>query len=415
MNKKISLGAAIAYMAIVAAVAFSLTMIYSMNLFNVKMTGITEREKMYSSLHEVDLYVRENYYGSINEEALQEAIARGYIDGLEDSNARYFTAAEYEAYTQSGSGKYVGVGLVTEMDSSGYLLVREVYPDSPAQMAGIKVGALITNVNGTRVTENNNESMAGRLRGEAGTKVTLTIQQDSQENNYELTLRAIEVPTVKTTMVSEDTAYISFTEWSGTTADQFIAQLNALKAQEVKGILLDVRGVTSNELSYAVRLLDPLLPSGTVAYSRDKDGNLTAVAESDANSWDIPLVVLADETTGGTTELFVMALQDFGRAKVVGAAPPATAISPRSSSFRVVRPSRSPRRSMPGPSKRALVIPVWAPTMKWNWQPVRVTGVTSWATLSWMLPIRRHWKCWQRPSGNIIKSFDRLQNGAGYF
>ena len=65
MNKKISLGAAIAYMAIVAAVAFSLTMIYSMNLFNVKMTGITEREKMYSSLHEVDLYVRENYYGSM--------------------------------------------------------------------------------------------------------------------------------------------------------------------------------------------------------------------------------------------------------------------------------------------------------------------------------------------------------------
>lgn len=94
-----------------------------------------------------------------------------------------------------------------------------------------------------------------------GTKVTLTIQQDSQENNYELTLRAIEVPTVKTTMVSEDTAYISFTEWSGTTADQFIAQLNALKAQEVKGILLDVRGVTSNELSYAVRLLDPLRPA----------------------------------------------------------------------------------------------------------------------------------------------------------
>ena len=56
-----------------------------------------------------------------------------------------------------------------------------------------------------------------------------------------------------------------------------------------------------------------------MAYSRDKSGNLTAVAESDANYWDIPLVVLADETTGGTAELFVMALQDFGRAKLVGA------------------------------------------------------------------------------------------------
>lgn len=319
MNKKISLGAAIAYMAIVAAVAFSLTMIYSMNLFNVKMTGITEREKMYASLHEVDLYVRENFYGSINEEELQEAIARGYIDGLEDGNARYFTAEEYEAYTQSGGGKYVGVGLITEPDSSGYLLVREVYPDSPAQMAGIKTGALIISVNDRRVTSSNSENMAAKLRGEAGTKVTLIIQQESEENTYELTLRAIDVPTVKTTMVSDSVAYLSFTEFNGTTPDQFIAQLNALKAQGIKGLLLDVRGISSNELSYATRLLDPLLPGGTVAYSRDKSGNLTAVVESDANYWDIPLVVLADETTGGTAELFVMALQDFGRAKLVGA------------------------------------------------------------------------------------------------
>lgn len=318
MNKKISLGAAIAYMAIVAAVAFSLTMIYSMNLFNVKMTGITEREKMYSSLHEVDLYVRENYYGAIDEAALQEAIARGYIDGLEDANARYFTAEEYEAYTQSTGGKYIGVGLVTEPDASGYLLVREVYPDSPAQMAGIKAGALITGVDGTRATSANYERLSAKLRGEAGAKVSLTIQQDSQENNYELTLRVIDVPTVKSTAVNDEIAYISFTEFSGTTADQFTALLNNLKAQNVKGAVLDLRGISSNELSYAVKMLDTLLPYGTIAYSRDKQGNLTAVAESDANAVELPLVVLADETTKGTAELFVMALQDFGRVKVVG-------------------------------------------------------------------------------------------------
>ena len=94
-----------------------------------------------------------------------------------------------------------------------------------------------------------------------------------------------------------------------------------------------------------------------MAYSRDKDGNLTAVAESDANSWDIPLVVLADETTGGTTELFVMALQDFGRAKVVGARTAGN--GDITEIFKLSGGSaRSPRRSMPGPSKRALVIPV---------------------------------------------------------
>ena len=122
MNKKISLGAAIAYMAIVAAVAFSLTMIYSMNLFNVKMTGITEREKMYSSLHEVDLYVRENYYGSINEEALQD-FGRAKVVGartagngditeifkLSGGSAIQVTTAQYAGPKQKSFGD-TGVG-----------------------------------------------------------------------------------------------------------------------------------------------------------------------------------------------------------------------------------------------------------------------------------------------------------------
>lgn len=109
-----------------------------MNLFNVKMTDITEREKMYSSLSEVDLYVRENYYGTIDEKALQEAIAQGYMSGIKDGNARYYTAEEYETYTQSSSGKYIGIGVVTEPDASGYIYVKEVYPDSPAELAGIQ-------------------------------------------------------------------------------------------------------------------------------------------------------------------------------------------------------------------------------------------------------------------------------------
>lgn len=319
MNKKISLGAAIAYMAIVAAVAFSITMIYSMNLFNVKMTSITEREKMYSALHEVDLAVREDYYGTIDETALQEAIARGYISGIGDTNARYFTAEEYESYTAGSSGKYIGIGVLTELDSAGYIYVREVYPDSPAAMAGIRPGALITNVDDTRVTAANYERLSGKLRGEAGSKVALVVRQDSSDTNVELTLRVIDVPTVKSTLnASGNIAYIRFTEFSGTTADQLSTALNNLVGAGAKGAVLDLRGVASEELGYTTRMLDHLLPAGTLVYSRDKNGDLTALAASDSNHIDLPMVLLADETTSGTAELFVMAMQDFGRAKVVG-------------------------------------------------------------------------------------------------
>lgn len=318
MNKKISLGAAIAYMAIVAAVAFSLTMIFSMNLFNVKMTDITEREKMYSSLSEVDLYVRENYYGTIDENALQEAIAQGYMSGINDPNARYFTTEEYETYTQSSSGKYIGVGVVTELDSSGYIYVKEVYPDSPAQLAGIRAGALITSVDGTRAQSSNYEKLSGRLRGDAGTKVTIVVRQDSEDNTLELTLRVIDVPTVKSTVSDNHIAYISFAEISSTTSDQLKATLDSVTEQGALGIVLDLRGINSSEFSYVSSMLDQLLPAGTLAYSKDKDGNLTKLTSSDANYNDIPAVILADETTSGTAELFVQAMQDFGRAKVIG-------------------------------------------------------------------------------------------------
>lgn len=318
MNKKISLGAAIAYMAIVAAVAFSLTMIYSMNLFNVKMTGITEREKMYSSLHEVDLYVREHYYGTIDENTLQEAIARGYMAGVGDENARYYTAEEWEALSQTTEGKYVGVGIISEPDASGYMLVREVYPDSPAQMAGIQVGALITEVDDTRVTANNYEKLSSRLRGEAGTKVSLVVRQNNQENTFELALRVIDVPTVKSTLNDNGIAYLSFTEFGSTTPDQLEVSIKNAVDSGAKGLVLDLRGISSDELTYTTKMMDQLLPSGPMAYSRDKNGALIKLADSDADYVDLPMVLLADETTTGAAELFVMAMQDFGRARVVG-------------------------------------------------------------------------------------------------
>ena len=126
MNKKISLGAAIAYMAIVAAVVFCLTMFYSENRYNAMYNNIVEREREYSVLAEIDQYVRSHYAGEINEETLRAGIASGYLSGLEDPYARFFTDKEYEAYQQTEGQKYVGIGVVTELDVDGYIRVRTV-------------------------------------------------------------------------------------------------------------------------------------------------------------------------------------------------------------------------------------------------------------------------------------------------
>ena len=91
MNKKISLGATITLMIMAAAVTFSITMIYYMDVFNGKVYNLKERETMYSKLSELDRIVRANYIGEIDEDALNEALADGYIVGSGDKYARYFT------------------------------------------------------------------------------------------------------------------------------------------------------------------------------------------------------------------------------------------------------------------------------------------------------------------------------------
>ena len=136
MNKKISLGATITLMILAAAITFSVTMIYYMDVFNGKVYNLKERETMYSQLSELDRIVRTNYVDAIDEDALNEALADGYMEGTGDRYGRFFTAEEYESYMIDLEGRVVGIGVSATQDPSGYILINEVYSESPAEIVG---------------------------------------------------------------------------------------------------------------------------------------------------------------------------------------------------------------------------------------------------------------------------------------
>lgn len=318
MNKKISLGAAIAYMAIVAAVVFCLTMFYSENRYNSMYNNITEREREYSLLSEIDQYARANYAGNLNEEALREGIAAGYISGLEDPYARFFTDQEYEAYQNTESQRYVGIGVVTEQDVDGYIRVRSVYPQSPAATAQMQVGDLIISVDDTPATKDNYTELVSSFRGTAGTKVSLVYRRDTEEMTVELTRREIDIPTITTTMLENNIAYLRFSDISANTSNHLDAALRQVNQNGAQAIIFDVRGLSSDNISIIGDMLDTLVGKMTIIYSIDMDGEIHAVMESDETEVDLPMVVLADNTTSGTWELFAQVLRDAGKARTVG-------------------------------------------------------------------------------------------------
>ncbi|MEG1874849.1 MAG: S41 family peptidase [Angelakisella sp.] len=319
MNKKISLGAAIAYMAIVAAITFSLTTIAAIDNFNSKMTSFNERETTYDKLAEIDRFVRDNFYGIIDNETVLTGSAAGYIAGLGDPSSRYMTAKEYEEYTKVESGKYVGIGVVTELSEDGYIRLKTVYPESPAAVVGLVPGDIIISIDETPAKAENYAQLAGSLQGEAGTQVSLVKRDKNEDKPLTLTRRDVDIPTVET-KTFETVGYLRFTTISPATPAQMDKAIKALLAGGSTSLIVDLRDIKSTSMEYISDMLDILLPEGDTVFTKYKDGTTKAIASSDKTAVALPITVLANENTSGAPEMFVQAVREQDNCKFVGTA-----------------------------------------------------------------------------------------------
>ena len=215
MNKKISLGAAIGIIALIAAATFIITYNYSMKVFNATVKNVSEKEESYTKLSEMDKYVRGNYLGEIDEQLLADSIMNGYVQGIGDQYAVYCTAEQYADILQSDAGVTVGLGFTWEREESGYIKVSSVKENSPASSAGVKAGDIITAVNNTDVIayENGYEEASGLLSCAEGTKVKLHIKrvdENARSDFFSVDLTSPVIVPLITTSQSPTTGKDSF-------------------------------------------------------------------------------------------------------------------------------------------------------------------------------------------------------------
>lgn len=317
MNKKISLGAAITLMAIVAAVTFSITMVFSMGMFNDRMFNIKERESMYTKLSEVDRIYRQNYVGEIDEDRLNDYIALGYVTGTGDIRGTYMTAATYNQLVEQYEGKTVGIGADVMQDVTGYIKVVLVYPDSPAESQGLQKNDLIIKVDDLDVTVDNYSQAVNALRGDAGTSVKLVVRRGSEDIEMEVTRREIVVQSVQYREIGTN-GYIKITDFNSQTPEQFRTAVNTLVNSGVETLIFDLRENLGGQVNAAGEMLDLLLPEGDVVTATYQGGREEVIITSDAGEVDLPMVVLVNGNTASAAELFASALRDFDKARLVG-------------------------------------------------------------------------------------------------
>ena len=321
MSKKISLGVAAAIALIAMAVTFSLTMVVSMNMFNTTVSSVKNKERQYNKLSEIDRFVRANEYFTINNDTLNDTIAAGYVLGISDKYARYYTAKAYSEKLAMDSGKLTGIGVSVVNDpSSGYARIIRLFDNSPADDAELQVGGFITAINGVSTRQlTETSAINSALLGEEGTTTTNTyLTPDRQEQTLDLVHSNYKTPTVSYQVLNEKVGYLRVYSFSSTTGSEFKSAVDALMDSNVQTMVFDLRDNTGENLNAALVAADYCLPSGLIASQQGKDGTVTDLRMSDETALSVPAVCLVNGSTAGSAELFANALRKMGDALLVG-------------------------------------------------------------------------------------------------
>lgn len=322
MSKKISLGVAATIAIIAMAATFSLTMVVSMKMFNTTVSSVKNKERQYNKLSEIDRFVRAGEYFTIDEDTLNDRLAAGYMNGINDKYAVYYTAKEYSEKQSVEKGTLTGIGVAVVNDtSSGYARIIRLYDNSPAAEAGMQVGGFITAIN-DESTRNitSTARLTSKLLGEEGTTTTITyLTPDRQEQQLNLVHSNYKTPSIYTRqMVADTCGYIRIDAFTSGTASEFKAAVDELLQQGANSLVFDLRDNTGENLNAALVAADYCVPSGEIAKQQDRDGNVTVLRMSDETEINVPIVCLVNGSTAGSAELFANALRKMAGATLVG-------------------------------------------------------------------------------------------------
>lgn len=322
MSKKVSLGVAATVTLIAMAVTFSMTMTVSMNMFNNTVSSVKNKERMYNKLSEVDRYVRANEYFDINDDTLNDTIASGYMLGISDRYARYYSAKAYSERVGLANGRLMGIGVAVVKDpSSGYARIIRVYDNTPATNVGLEVGGFITAIGDTSTRSmSDTAAMTSALLGEEGSIVSIKyLTPLREEQSFEITHANYTTPSISTVRLMDNgVGYLRIDSFTSGTAVEFRNAVNSLTNQGATSLIFDLRDNSGENLNAALVATDYCVPSGLIAQSQDKDGNVTDLRMSDENEITLPMVCLVNDSTASGAELFANALRKMAGATIVG-------------------------------------------------------------------------------------------------
>ena len=280
-------------------------------------------------------YLSQNFLYDIDIDKVDVELTKALFKALDDPYSEYITEEESEEFTEDITGTYVGIGTYLTKYSPAFIdwddertyMVEIIapFPGGPADRAGLRSGDLISHVNGDTIYDLTATEASRKIRGKAGEPITLTVHRGSAV--FDITMYPEEVTTPNTTSLlieGTDIGYISISSFTQKTYELFSEDLRKLTHNGASGLIIDLRNNAGGIVDSATMIANFFLPEGaTVLSIQHKEGSArqdySTVASNDTRkNLTIPIVILTNSGTASASEILTAALQENGRATVVG-------------------------------------------------------------------------------------------------
>lgn len=265
--------------------------------------------------------IRMAYVEEIDDKTLLENAIKGMLAGL-DPHSAYLAGSDYDVLQETTTGEFGGLGIEVGREN-GYIKVISPIDDTPADRAGIEAGDLIIQINGKPLRQLTPEEAANMMRGEPGTEVTVTVSRTGVEP-FDLTIvrEVIAINSVRSMMLEPGYAYVRIAQFRVNTGEELEKEILELyeEHEDLKGMVLDLRNNPGGVLQSSVRVVDSFLDQGRIVYTegRLEGNNMEFSATINTVAPEIPLVVLVNNGSASASEIVAGALQDHGRAIIMG-------------------------------------------------------------------------------------------------
>lgn len=285
-------------------------------LINSKENGYDVLE---SNIKKLRHHIDEGFLGKIDEKKLVESALKGYVKGLGDEYTEYYTKEEWEAFKEDLDGEFYGIGIYMSKNKKNVVEVISVIKGTPAEKAGIKAGDVIYKVDGENVLSKDTEYISKRVKGKADSKVKIVMLRNKKEIEFEVERKKITVPVVSAKTLSNDIGYLKIDSFDSHVSKQFFDEYEKLEKKGMKKLIIDLRNNFGGDVRETVKILESFLPKKSVIYYTKNAKNAEdAIIDKTDDKKDMDIVILGNRYSASASEIFISALKDNHRAKMIG-------------------------------------------------------------------------------------------------